>query len=258
MMPFAYYTGDDSKGYLASGMHDAVITELGQLSSVRVISKTSTLKYADFHNSIQEVATELNVDGVIETSLISPGEAMGQTRLAIDLDPLNPLLQSLFAMCLLCEGDCEAAMKVLDDILASDPENYMANNILEKAAFNCGDYEKAYKAAKYHIPLSEEIYEKIDKTFEEKGFIAAYEEILRQVEVKLLSDFIINPLTIAGKYHMIGQYDKALDWIEKGFELGDPGMPYIATGYQNMFNIFDNPRFIAVLKKMKLPAPVTK
>jgi len=184
-------------------------------------------------------------------------EAIMQARLARDLDPLNPFIQSAFAVCLLCDGDCEEAMSVLDNVLASDQGNTLANNILEKAAFRCGDNEKVYKAAKYHIPLSEETYEKIDNIFEDKGFISAYEEILRQLEVKLLSDFIINPVTIASKYHMVGQDDKAMDWIEKGFELGDPNMPYIGTGYYNMFHLYDNPRFIGVLEKMKLPAPVT-
>jgi len=184
-----------------------------------------------------------------------PDEAKKQARLAYNLDPKNPLIQSQFALCLLDEGDCKAALKVLDDVLAIDPENTVANNVLEKAAFRCGNYERVYRAAKYHIPIDKESFEEIDKLYEEKGFIEAYEEILRRLEVELLTDFIINPVTLANKYHMVGQHEKALDWIEKGFELRDPNMPTIATGYYNMFHLYDSSRFIAILEKMNLPLP---
>ncbi len=74
IMPFANYTGDESKAYLASGLQDALITELCQLGSVRVTARTSTMQYANFQKTINEIASELNVEGVIETSLIGLGE----------------------------------------------------------------------------------------------------------------------------------------------------------------------------------------
>jgi len=74
IMPFANYTGDESKAYLASGLQDALISELGQLGSVRVTARTSTMQYANFQKTINEIASELNVEGVIETSLIGLGE----------------------------------------------------------------------------------------------------------------------------------------------------------------------------------------
>ncbi len=41
VLPFDNYTGDDSQDFLAFGMHDALISELGQLGAIRVVSKTS-------------------------------------------------------------------------------------------------------------------------------------------------------------------------------------------------------------------------
>ena len=52
---------------------------------------------------------------------------------------------------------------------------------------------------------------------------------------------------------MGNQQEKALDWLEKGFEIHDPNMPYIATGFSNFDQLHDNPRFIAILEKMNLP-----
>ena len=185
-----------------------------------------------------------------------PKEASEQAQLAYSLDPFNPFIQTLYSMALLCDGNCEGALKVLDDVLALDPEHTLANNALEKAAFRCGDYEDVMGAAKYHIPLEPVIYQEIEKIFEEKGLLISYKEMLRRLEVLMLTDYIINPVTIASKYHMVEQYDKAMDWIEKGYEVHDPGLPSISTGYYNLIHLYDNPRFIAILEKMKLPLPI--
>jgi len=71
ILPFANYTGDSSQVYLVSGMHDALIGELGQIGAIRVISKTSTLQYANSQKTIKEIAAELNVDAIIEASVLS-------------------------------------------------------------------------------------------------------------------------------------------------------------------------------------------
>ncbi len=71
ILPFANYSGDETQNYLALGMQDALISEIGQLGSIRVISKTSTLSYAGTQKTIQEIAYELNVDAVMEASMIT-------------------------------------------------------------------------------------------------------------------------------------------------------------------------------------------
>jgi len=44
------------------------------------------------------------------------------------------------------------------------------------------------------------------------------------------------------------------DFIEKGFEMHEPSMPYIAA--RGRFEqLYDNPRFIDILEKMNLPLP---
>ena len=71
ILPFSNYTGDESNAYFASGIQDALISELGQTGAIRVVSQTSTLFYADFKKTLKEIAVDLNVDAIIETSLIS-------------------------------------------------------------------------------------------------------------------------------------------------------------------------------------------
>ena len=58
---------------------------------------------------------------------------------------------------------------------------------------------------------------------------------------------------MAIRYIIANQPDKAMDWIEKGFELHDPIMTYITKSAQIFDPLFGNPRFIAICKKMNLP-----
>lgn len=93
ILPFANYTGDEGQVYLASGIHDALISELGQLGTIRVVSQTSTLFYAGFDKTIKEIANELNVEGVIEASLISIDETI---RIQLKLFSIFPEEQLLW------------------------------------------------------------------------------------------------------------------------------------------------------------------
>ncbi len=74
VLPFDNYTGDDSQDFLAFGMHDALISELGQLGAIRVVSKTSSLTYSDSEKTLKEIASELKVDAIIEASVLSVDE----------------------------------------------------------------------------------------------------------------------------------------------------------------------------------------
>lgn len=70
VLPFDNYTGDESQAFLVFGMHDALIGELGQLGAIRVISKTSALTYSNSEKTIKEIASELEVDAIIEASVL--------------------------------------------------------------------------------------------------------------------------------------------------------------------------------------------
>jgi len=70
VLPFDNMTGDAGQAVLVAGMHEALISELGQISKLRVISKTSMMKYRETTLSAAEIASELGVDALIETSLL--------------------------------------------------------------------------------------------------------------------------------------------------------------------------------------------
>ncbi len=68
VLPLDNLSGDDGQAYLAAGMHDALITSLAKISSLRVISRTSTLRVAK-DLTLREIGYRLGVDKIIEGSV---------------------------------------------------------------------------------------------------------------------------------------------------------------------------------------------
>jgi len=177
---------------------------------------------------------------------------MPQAQLALELDPLNPNMKIL-ASSVLTLDDPKSALELGEEIVAADPNYYMAYALIEAAAFYCRDYNKVMEATK-HLLANEVDFKVVDRIFEESGFVAANEEILRQLELNAQNGFVM-PVVMACRYLMVDQPEKAMEWLEKGFEVRDPNMPYIATPGYSCEPLFDNPRFIEIVEKMNLPLP---
>jgi TolB-like protein/DNA-binding winged helix-turn-helix (wHTH) protein/Tfp pilus assembly protein PilF len=74
VLPLENLTGDASQEYFADGMTDALITDLAQIGTLRVISRTSIMRYKGVRKPLPEIARELAVDGIVEGTVTrSPG-----------------------------------------------------------------------------------------------------------------------------------------------------------------------------------------
>jgi tetratricopeptide (TPR) repeat protein len=184
-------------------------------------------------------------------------EALTQGKLALDLDPLNPLMICWYGQILVGSGDCKGGVTYAEKVLAVDPKHMVANNVLVLAAYQCKDYEKVFKADINYISsvqIGENALKGIEKIYHDQGFSAAYEELALRTE-KFASDKPELSFSVAVNYNFANKPDKAMDWLEKAFENHDPNMPMIATRMLNFDPLFDNPRFIEIVKKMNLPLP---
>ena len=84
VLPLDNLSGDSSQDYFADGMTDEIITNLAKISSVRVISKTSIMRYKNAHRALPEIAQALNVDAVVEGSVVRAGNRVRVTAQLID------------------------------------------------------------------------------------------------------------------------------------------------------------------------------
>ncbi len=74
VLPLENLSGDPSQEYFADGMTDELITDMAQVSSLRVISRTTALQYKGTHKTLPQIAHELNVDGIVEGSVVVRGD----------------------------------------------------------------------------------------------------------------------------------------------------------------------------------------
>jgi TolB-like protein/DNA-binding winged helix-turn-helix (wHTH) protein/Flp pilus assembly protein TadD len=74
VLPLENLSGDATQEYLADGMTDALITNLAQLHSIRVVSRTSVMQYKSAHKSLPQIARELDVDGIVQGSVARSGQ----------------------------------------------------------------------------------------------------------------------------------------------------------------------------------------
>ena len=73
VLPLNDLSGGSEQGYFADGMTDALIARLAQIGSLRVISRTSVMRYRGTSKALPDIARELHVDAVVEGAVLRSG-----------------------------------------------------------------------------------------------------------------------------------------------------------------------------------------
>jgi len=129
VLPLENLSGDASQDYFAEGMTDELITHLGQISALRVISRTSVMTYKSTRKSLAEVARELNVEAVVEGSVLRSGERVRITAQLIEV----PADRHMWAQSY--EGDLRDTLTLQNSVARAIAEQVRATlNRQEKAA----------------------------------------------------------------------------------------------------------------------------
>jgi TolB-like protein/tetratricopeptide (TPR) repeat protein len=94
VLPLENLSGDPEQDYFVAGMHDGLISELGRIGALRVISRQTMMRYRNSDKTVPEIARELNVAGVIEASVL---RSNGEVQLGVRLIRALPEEQNLWA-----------------------------------------------------------------------------------------------------------------------------------------------------------------
>ena len=136
VLPLDNLSGDPSQEYLADGMTDELITGLGQIGALRVISRTTAMQYKNAHKSLPQIAKELNVDAVVEGSVVRSGD-----RIRIAAQLIEALAdKQLWARSY--EGD-------LKDVLGM--QNQVASAVAEQIRIKVTSQEKIQLAGAHEV-----------------------------------------------------------------------------------------------------------
>ena len=84
ILPLENISGNPDQEYFAQGMTEALITELSKIKALRVISRTSAMRYKNTDKSLPQIANELSVDAVVEGSALLAGEHVRITAQLIE------------------------------------------------------------------------------------------------------------------------------------------------------------------------------
>ena len=74
VLPLENLSGDPAQGYFSDGMTESLITDFAKISALKVISRPSVMRYKNSKKPLREIAAELNVDAVLQGSLLRTGD----------------------------------------------------------------------------------------------------------------------------------------------------------------------------------------
>ncbi len=181
-------------------------------------------------------------------------EALIHSERAVVLDPFNPLFHGWYAAVLYSQRRYDAAIASAREAQRFQQDHPVATSMLWYAYEKKGMEKEAIEAAKacarvmYNDPRIEA---PLDEGYAQGGYAEAMKRGAEFLIARIPETFCL-PGDIAMFYAMAGEKSKSLDWLEKGLDIHDPGMPYLGMPYFD--DIRPEPRFQDLLRRMGLPA----
>jgi Tfp pilus assembly protein PilF len=181
-----------------------------------------------------------------------PDEAMVQIERAMELDPLNPTTQAFYSVDLLFARRYDEAIAQAKNALRTAPNHFVAKNVIFWEYHGKGMHEEQWEAMKaYYAMLGlNEVVDALDRGYAEGGYHGAMSLAADALAESAEKGFVL-PYEPAIAYAFAGNKNRALDWVERGFEVHDPNMPYLGLPVYD--SLRDDPRFKDILRRMNLP-----
>ena len=228
VLPLENLTGDPGQEYFADGMTDELITELGKVSALRVISRNSVMLYKGKRKSTPEIARELNVDAVVEGAVMRSGERVRITAQLIQ----GRTDRHLWA---------ESYERDLRDILTLQSE--LARAIAEEIRIKSTPQERARMASRGSVdPEAYDAYMKGQRAMDPRTYDIAIKYFQQAVEKE--PNFAMAYAGLAGAYSELGNaelispqesYPKAKAAAMKALEIDDTLVaPHLTLGWAKL------------------------
>jgi len=192
VLPLKNLSGDSTQEYLADGMTEAVIGCLAGIHDLRVISRTSVMRFKDTRLSAPEIARSLRVDALVEGSVIREG-----SRIRVHAQLIRAATDEHFWS--------ESYDRELRDVLSLESE--VAQSIARKVEVTVtGEEHERLTAAR---PVSPEVYESYLKgrfALNKRYNRPSLEESIRYFDeaIKRDSDFAPAYVGLATAYRRLG------------------------------------------------------
>jgi TolB-like protein/DNA-binding winged helix-turn-helix (wHTH) protein/Tfp pilus assembly protein PilF len=193
VLPLVNLSGNPDEEYFADGMTEQLITELGKVRALRVISRQSVMQYKGTNKPVPQIARELHVDAVVEGSAIRVGDKVRITAQLVQAHPERHLWS-------------ESYERNLHDVLALQGD--VAQTIVSEIKIKVTVQERARMASSR--PVNPEAYQALlrGNYFAEKRTPNDIRKALElfQHAVEIDPNYAMGYVELAGLYGAAGNY----------------------------------------------------
>ena len=179
-------------------------------------------------------------------------EAFWHSERALELDPFNGLIHSLQAMVLYSDRRFEDALAATKAALALQPDNPIAWNTLQQLFVSTGLHDELLTTRRQRIANDPELLAAFEQGLEKSGSQGAHRSVADLLATRFEAQHGGDAFGVARRYVDAGDYDKAVDWLERAYDDCDPNLPYVQAlpFYDPMRS---DPRFQELVRRMGLP-----
>jgi eukaryotic-like serine/threonine-protein kinase len=255
VLPLKNFSGDAKQEYFADGMTEELIAKLARIASLRVISRTSVMEYKNAHKPLPEIAKELNVDAIVEGSVLQAGNRVRITAQLIQAATDRHLWADSY------EGDLQDILTLQNEVASSIAREIQIKLAPEEAAqlanaprVNPAAYQAYLRGLNYaeseikeeNIRLAVEMFQKAVDL--DPNFAAAYAELSR---AQGFLYFAVDQTA--------GNLAKSKAAVDRAFEL-QPGLAegHVALGYYYYRGFRDYDRALQEFKIAQKTLPNNK
>jgi TolB-like protein/Tfp pilus assembly protein PilF len=238
VLPLANLSGDPEQEYFADGMTEALITDLSKIRSLKVISRTSAMRFKEEKKTLPQIALELGVDGVVQGSVMRAGD---RVRISVQLiyatsdehlwaesyerDFKDILaLQGEVAQAIANEIRVQLTPQEQARLAAAQPVNAEAYQLYLKGRFFWGKAtEEDYRASKKYFERALEIDPHYALAFSGlANYFWATDELSPQVAMPKAKDYALKALaiddTLSDAHTTLANVKFNADWDWQGAE----------------------------------------
>ena len=178
-------------------------------------------------------------------------EALKQGEQALEIDPLNPLVQGIFGMTLNNCRQYDRADSIFNRVLKSDPTNSIALGNLKSTYHMKKQYDKAFDIWKKDYARDPQAVYMLESGFEAGGYEASLKK-LAELLIERSNEKFVTPWRISTLYARAGMAEASLVYLRKAYDVHDQNMPYIIS--DPIFDYMRNdPGFQQIVKMMNFP-----
>jgi tetratricopeptide (TPR) repeat protein len=181
-----------------------------------------------------------------------PDEALTMVERAIQLDPLNSVILTISGTTYAYLGRHDDAIELYEQALGTSPYDPVGLNGLWETYYKKGMLEESLESALAFFEGLDlaDVAEVMARRYEEDGYSAAMASAAEMMEMFSKQTYV-SPVHIAQIYAMAGDQEKTIEWLEVGYEMNDPNLPYM--GHFTFDLLDDDPRYNDLLRRMNLP-----